>query len=31
MKLPGQERYRLRQGNYRMLYEVKDERLSLIG
>ena len=23
-KLSGQERYRLRQGNYRMLYEIQD-------
>lgn len=26
-KLSGQERYRLRQGNYRILYSIKDERL----
>ena len=26
-KLSGQERYRLRQGNYRILYEIEDERL----
>jgi len=26
-KLSGQERYRLRQGNYRILYEIKDDRL----
>ena len=26
-KLSGQERYRLRQGNYRILYEVEDDRL----
>ncbi|MGC6426352.1 MAG: type II toxin-antitoxin system RelE family toxin [Akkermansiaceae bacterium] len=26
-KLSGQERYRLRQGNYRILYEIRDERL----
>ena len=26
-KLSGQERYRLRQGNYRILYEIKDEVL----
>ena len=26
-KLSGQERYRLRQGNYRILYEIVNERL----
>jgi mRNA interferase RelE/StbE len=26
-KLSGQERYRIRQGVYRIIYEVKDERL----
>lgn len=26
-KLSGLERYRLRQGNYRILYEIEDERL----
>ena len=26
-KLSGRERYRLRQGNYRILYEIEDERL----
>jgi mRNA interferase RelE/StbE len=26
-KLSGQERYRLRQGNYRILYEIEDDRL----
>jgi mRNA interferase RelE/StbE len=26
-KLSGQERYRLRQGNYRILYEIADDRL----
>jgi len=26
-KLSGQERYRLRQGNYRILYEIVDDRL----
>jgi len=26
-KLSGQERYRLRQGNYRILYEIVDARL----
>jgi mRNA interferase RelE/StbE len=26
-KLCGQERYRLRQGNYRILYEIEDDRL----
>lgn len=26
-KLSGQERYRLRQGNFRILYEIEDDRL----
>ena len=26
-KLSGQERYRLRQGNYRILYSIEDENL----
>jgi len=26
-KLSGQDRYRLRQGNYRILYSVEDEKL----
>lgn len=26
-KLSGQERYRLRQGNYRILYEIEEDRL----
>ena len=26
-KLSGQERYRLRQGNYRILYAIEDDRL----
>jgi mRNA interferase RelE/StbE len=26
-KLSGQERYRLRQGNYRILYQIEDDRL----
>ena len=26
-KLSGQERYRVRQGNYRILYEIEDGRL----
>jgi mRNA interferase RelE/StbE len=26
-KLSGHERYRLRQGNYRILYEIEDDRL----
>lgn len=29
-KLSGQERYRLRQGNYRILYEIQDDRLIII-
>ena len=28
-KLSGQEKYRLRQGNYRVLYSVDDARLAL--
>ena len=26
-KLSGQERYRLRRGNYRILYEIEDDKL----
>jgi len=26
-KLSGQERYRIRQGNYRILYEIADDKL----
>ena len=28
-KLAGQERYRLRQGRYRILYSIQDEELSV--
>ncbi|MCB1227916.1 MAG: type II toxin-antitoxin system RelE/ParE family toxin [Verrucomicrobiales bacterium] len=28
-KLSGQERYRLRQGDYRILYEIQDDRLII--
>lgn len=28
-KLSGQERYRVRQGNYRILYEIKDDQLVI--
>ena len=28
-KLSGQERYRLRQGNYRILYSIEDDRLVI--
>ena len=28
-KLSGQERYRLRQGNYRILYSIEDENLII--
>lgn len=28
-KLSGQERYRLRQGNYRVLYSIEDEKLII--
>ncbi|MGY6587466.1 MAG: type II toxin-antitoxin system RelE family toxin [Wenzhouxiangella sp.] len=29
-KLSGLERYRLRQGNYRILYEILDERVLIV-
>lgn len=29
-KLVGQERYRIRQGNYRVIYSIEDERLIVI-
>ncbi|MBI4219464.1 MAG: type II toxin-antitoxin system RelE/ParE family toxin [Chloroflexi bacterium] len=29
-KLAGQERYRLRQGNYRILYEIDDAERSVV-
>ena len=29
-KLSGLERYRIRQGNYRIVYEIQDERLVVI-
>ncbi len=28
-KLSGQERYRLRQGDYRILYSIEDDRLTV--
>jgi len=28
-KLTGQEKYRLRQGNYRILYSIQDEELTI--
>ena len=28
-KLSGQERYRMRQGNYRILYSIEDEQLVI--
>ncbi|MFC1452385.1 type II toxin-antitoxin system RelE/ParE family toxin [Verrucomicrobiota bacterium] len=28
-KLSGQERYRLRQGNYRILYSIEDDKLII--
>ena len=29
-KLSGQERYRIRQGDYRILYEIEDQRLIVV-
>jgi mRNA interferase RelE/StbE len=29
LKLSGKERYRLRQGNYRILYSIQDEELTV--
>lgn len=29
-KLSGQDRYRVRQGNYRIIYEIVDETLTVI-
>lgn len=29
-KLSGQERYRIRQGNYRVLYEIRDRELVVV-
>ena len=29
-KLSGQERYRLRQGNFRNLYEIEDQKLIIV-
>jgi len=30
-KLSGQERYRVRQGDYRIIYEIQDDVLTVIG
>ena len=30
IKLSGQEWYRIRQGNYRIVYEIKDEELIIL-
>lgn len=30
IKLPGQERYRVRQGVYRIVYEIRDEELIIL-
>jgi mRNA interferase RelE/StbE len=29
-KLSGQEKYRVRQGNYRILYEIKDDEVVVV-
>jgi len=29
-KLSGQEKYRVRQGNYRILYEIKDDEVIVV-
>lgn len=29
-KLSGQERYRIRQGNYRIIYEIQDHKLIVL-
>ena len=29
-KLSGQERYRVRQGSYRIIYEIEDERVRVL-
>jgi mRNA interferase RelE/StbE len=29
-KLSGQEKYRVRQGNYRMIYEIKDDEVTVV-
>ena len=29
-KLAGQERYRIRQGNYRIIYSIEDDRLIVV-
>ena len=30
-KLTGQERYRIRQGNYRIIYSIQDQELTIWG
>ncbi len=30
LKLSGQERYRLRQGNYRVIYEIRDSDIVVV-
>lgn len=31
LKLSGQEKYRLRQGNYRIIYSIQDTQLTVWG
>ncbi len=30
IKLSGEEKYRIRQGNYRILYQIHDDRLTIV-
>jgi mRNA interferase RelE/StbE len=29
-KLSGQEKYRMRQGNYRIIYEIRDDEITVV-